>query len=182
MGGRLLVLPPKPDRLSKSRSAKASTPSDEPRDTKRPPSPTGARDCGAFSPISASTELCRFLDLVPHRHAAPTPQAKQPVACRPMMRRGWRREAVIVEEVDAAALAVVEWQSQDLQISIDRIRAVMHHFQGDRRERKSIAKPSRKLWTRLARAGWAISPAVERLDGQLRRTPPCRVEGWDCDQ
>ena len=32
--------------------------------------------------------------------------------------------------------------------SIDRIRAVMHHFRGERDSRKSIA-PSRKLWTAL---------------------------------
>jgi hypothetical protein len=32
--------------------------------------------------------------------------------------------------------------------SIDRIRAVMHHFRGERDSRKSIA-PSRKLWTSL---------------------------------
>jgi hypothetical protein len=41
------------------------------------------------------------------------------------------------------------------QISIDRIRAVMHHFQGEQGERKSIA-PSRKLWT-----------ALHALDGYL---------------
>ena len=32
--------------------------------------------------------------------------------------------------------------------SIDRIRAAMHHFRGERDSRKSIA-PSRKLWTAL---------------------------------
>jgi hypothetical protein len=49
----------------------------------------------------------------------------------------------------------MEWQSQGRQISIDRIRAVMHHFQGEQGQRKSIA-PSRKLWT-----------ALHALDGYL---------------
>ena len=39
--------------------------------------------------------------------------------------------------------------------SIDRIRTVMHHFQGEPSSRKSIA-PSRKLWT-----------ALQALDGYL---------------
>jgi hypothetical protein len=46
-------------------------------------------------------------------------------------------------------------KAKDTQISIDRIRAVMHHFQGEQGERKSIA-PSRKLWT-----------ALHALDGYL---------------
>jgi len=39
--------------------------------------------------------------------------------------------------------------------SIGRIRAVMHHFQGEQGQRRSIA-PSRKLWT-----------ALHALDGYL---------------
>jgi len=46
-------------------------------------------------------------------------------------------------------------KATDAQISIDRIRAVMHHFQGEHAQRKSIA-PSRKLWT-----------ALQALDGYL---------------
>jgi hypothetical protein len=42
------------------------------------------------------------------------------------------------------------------QISIDRIRAVMHHYHGETSVRRSIA-PSRKLWTALhALAGYLI--------------------------
>jgi hypothetical protein len=39
-------------------------------------------------------------------------------------------------------------KAKDAQISFDRIRAVMHHFQGEQVKHKSIA-PSRKLWTAL---------------------------------
>jgi hypothetical protein len=46
-------------------------------------------------------------------------------------------------------------KAKDAQISIDRIRAVMHHFQGETSVRRSIA-PSRKLWT-----------ALHALDGYL---------------
>jgi hypothetical protein len=46
-------------------------------------------------------------------------------------------------------------KAKDAQISIDRIRAVMHHFQGEQGQRRSIA-PSRKLWT-----------ALHALDGYL---------------
>src|SRR6195256_5376439 len=42
----------------------------------------------------------------------------------------------------------MEWQSKNARKSIDRVRAVMHHFRGEPDSRKSIA-PSRKLWTAL---------------------------------
>src|SRR4030081_3155566 len=49
----------------------------------------------------------------------------------------------------------MEWESKKRTKSIDRIRTVMHHFQGEPDSRKSIA-PSRKLWT-----------ALQALDGYL---------------
>jgi hypothetical protein len=64
-------------------------------------------------------------------------------------------KAVIVEEVERLHWRLWNGKAKDAQISIDRIRAVMHHFQGERGERKSIA-PSRKLWT-----------ALHALDGYL---------------
>ena len=71
-------------------------------------------------------------------------------------------KAVIVEEVERLHWRLWNGKAKDAQIGIDRIRAAMHHFQGEQGERKSIA-PSRKLWTTLHR--WmAISPA--------------RVTGW----
>ena len=64
-------------------------------------------------------------------------------------------KAVIVEEVERLHWRLWNGKAKDAQISIDRIRAVMHHFQGEQGERKSIA-PSRKLWT-----------ALNALDGYL---------------
>ena len=48
----------------------------------------------------------------------------------------------------AIALADLEWKSEERGKTIDRIRAVIHHFRGEWDSRKSIA-PSRKLWTGL---------------------------------
>jgi len=64
-------------------------------------------------------------------------------------------KAVIVEEVERLHWRIWNGKAQDAQISINRIRAVMHHFQGEPDQRRSIA-PSRKLWT-----------ALHALDGYL---------------
>jgi hypothetical protein len=64
-------------------------------------------------------------------------------------------KAVIVEEVERLHWRLWNGKAKNARISIDRIRAVMHHFQGEKGERKSIA-PSRKLWT-----------ALHTLDGYL---------------
>jgi hypothetical protein len=64
-------------------------------------------------------------------------------------------KAVIVEEVDRLHWRLWNGKAKDAHISIDRIRAVTHHFQGEQGQRKSIA-PSRKLWT-----------ALHALDGYL---------------
>jgi hypothetical protein len=64
-------------------------------------------------------------------------------------------KAVIVEEVERLHWRLWNGKAKDAQISIDRIRAVMHHFQGEQGPRKSIAL-SRKLWT-----------ALHALDGYL---------------
>jgi hypothetical protein len=64
-------------------------------------------------------------------------------------------KAVIVAEVDRLHWRLWNGKAKDAQISIDRIRAVMHHFQGEQGQRRSIA-PSRKLWT-----------ALHALDGYL---------------
>jgi len=57
-------------------------------------------------------------------------------------------KAVIMAEVERLHWRIWNGKAKDAQISIDRIRAVMHHFQGEPEGRKSIA-PSRKLWTAL---------------------------------
>jgi hypothetical protein len=64
-------------------------------------------------------------------------------------------KAVIVEEVDRLHWRLWNGKAKDAQISIDRIRAVIHHFQGEQGQRRSMA-PSRKLWT-----------ALHALDGYL---------------
>ena len=57
-------------------------------------------------------------------------------------------KAVIVAEVERLHWRVWNGKAKNAGKSIDRIRAVMHHFRSERDSRKSIA-PSRKLWTAL---------------------------------
>jgi hypothetical protein len=57
-------------------------------------------------------------------------------------------KAVIVEEVDRLRWRLWNGKAKDAQISIDRISAVMHPFQGETDRRKSIV-PSKKLCTAL---------------------------------
>jgi hypothetical protein len=57
-------------------------------------------------------------------------------------------KAVIVAEVERLHWRLWNGKAKDAQISIDRIRAVMHLFQGETDGRKLIAPP-RKLWTAL---------------------------------
>jgi hypothetical protein len=64
-------------------------------------------------------------------------------------------KTVIVAEVDRLPWRLWNGKAKDAQISIDRIRMVMHHFRGEQGGRKSIA-PARKLWT-----------ALHALDGYL---------------
>jgi hypothetical protein len=64
-------------------------------------------------------------------------------------------KAVIVEEVERLHWRIWNGNATNAGKSIDRIREVMHHFQGEPGSRKSIA-PSRKLWT-----------ALHALDGYL---------------
>jgi len=64
-------------------------------------------------------------------------------------------KAVIVEAVERLHWRLWNGKAKDAQISIDHIRAVMHHFQDEQGQPQSIA-PSRKLWT-----------ALHALDGYL---------------
>jgi hypothetical protein len=64
-------------------------------------------------------------------------------------------KAVIVAEVERLHWRLWNGKAKNARTSIDRIRAVLHHFQGEPGRRKSIA-PSRKLWT-----------ALHALDGYL---------------
>jgi hypothetical protein len=64
-------------------------------------------------------------------------------------------KAAIVEEVERLPWRIWNGNATNAGKSIDRIRAVMHHFQGEPGSRRSIA-PSRKPWT-----------ASHALDGYL---------------
>jgi hypothetical protein len=64
-------------------------------------------------------------------------------------------KAVIVKEVDRLHWRLWNGKATNARISIDRIRAVMHHFKDGPDTRKSTA-PSHKLWT-----------ALHALDGYL---------------
>jgi hypothetical protein len=64
-------------------------------------------------------------------------------------------KAVIVREVERLHWRIWNGKAKNARESIDLIRAVMHHFQGEPGTQKSVA-PSRKLWT-----------ALHALDGYL---------------
>ena len=64
-------------------------------------------------------------------------------------------KAVIVEAVERLRWWLWNGKAKDAKLSLDRIRAVMHHFRGEPGSRRAIA-PSRKLWT-----------ALQALDGYL---------------
>jgi len=57
-------------------------------------------------------------------------------------------KAAITAEVERLHRHIRNGKAKDAQVSIDRIRAVMHHFQGELDQRRSTT-PSRKLWTAL---------------------------------
>jgi hypothetical protein len=64
-------------------------------------------------------------------------------------------KAVIVAEVERLHWRLWNGKAKNARTSIDRIRAVMHHFPGEQGRRKSVT-PARKLWT-----------ALQALDGYL---------------
>jgi hypothetical protein len=82
-------------------------------------------------------------------------------------------KAVIVEEVERLRWRLWNGKARDAQISIDRIRAVMHLFRGEPDSRRSIA-PSRKLWTALrtlndylvGQSDWLVNYAERHRAGQ----------------
>ena len=94
--------------------------------------------------------------------------------------------AVIVEAVERLQWRNWNGKAQDAQISIDRIRAVMHHFPGEPDQRRSAA-PSRKLWTALRALdgyltgqGTGLANDAERRRAGLRapRSPKGRPTSW----
>jgi hypothetical protein len=81
-------------------------------------------------------------------------------------------KAVIVVEADRLRWRLWNGKAKDAQASIERIRAVMHHFRGEPGSRRSIA-PSRKLWTALlaldgylvGQADWTVNYAERHRAG-----------------
>jgi len=81
-------------------------------------------------------------------------------------------KAVIVEEVERLHWRIWNGKAKDAQISIDHIRAVMHHFRGEPDQRRSTA-PSRKLWTALraldgyptSQSAWLVNYAERHRAG-----------------
>ena len=82
-------------------------------------------------------------------------------------------EAVIVEEVERLRWRLWNGKAKDAKVSIDRIRAVKHHFRGEPGSRRSIA-PSRKLWAALralndyltGQSAWLVNYAERHRAGQ----------------
>jgi hypothetical protein len=82
-------------------------------------------------------------------------------------------KAAVVEEVDRLRWRLWNGKAKDAGISLDRIRAVMHHFRGEPDGRRSVA-PSRKLWTALralngyltGQSDWLVNYAERHRAGQ----------------
>jgi len=77
-------------------------------------------------------------------------------------------KAVIVEEVDRLNWRLWNGKAKDAHISIDRISAVVHHFQGETDERKSIA-PSEKLCTALQAQDGYLTGQSDRMVNYAER-------------
>src|SRR3954452_4614491 len=86
-----------------------------------------------------------------------------------------RREAkaAIVAEVDRLRWRLWNGKAKDAQVGIERIRKVMHPFQGETAERPSRVPSSRKLWTALlaldgylvGQADWMVNYAERHRAG-----------------
>jgi hypothetical protein len=87
-------------------------------------------------------------------------------------------KAVIVTDVERLHWRIWNGKATNAGKSIDRIRTVMHHFQGEPGSRKSIA-PSRKSWIALRALDDYLTG--QSLAGQLRGTASCRIAGWHRD-
>ena len=84
-------------------------------------------------------------------------------------------KAAIAEEVERLRWRLWNGKAKDAKLSLDRIRAVMHHFRGEPDSRRSIA-PSRKLWTALlALDGYLVSQADWTVNYAERHRAGLRV-------
>jgi len=85
-------------------------------------------------------------------------------------------KAMIVEEVERLHWRIWNGKAKDAQINIDRIRAVMHHFQGEPDQRGSSA-PSRKLWAALRALDSYLTGQSAGLVNYAERHP--QACGWE---
>ena len=96
-------------------------------------------------------------------------------------------KAVIVTEVDRLHWRIWNGKAKNARKSIDRIRAVMHHFRGEQDTRKSIAS-SRKFWTALralnkyltGQSAWLVNYAERHREGLVLgpQSPKGRRISW----
>src|SRR3954452_4311271 len=77
-------------------------------------------------------------------------------------------KAVIAEEVERLHWRLWNGKARDAGISLDRIRAVTHHFRGEADGRRSVA-PSRKLWTALRALNDYLAGQSDRLVNYAER-------------
>jgi hypothetical protein len=77
-------------------------------------------------------------------------------------------KAVIAEEIERLRWRLWNGKARDAGISLDRIRAVMHHFRGEADGRRSVA-PSRKLWTALRALNDYLTGRSDRLVNYAER-------------
>jgi hypothetical protein len=84
-------------------------------------------------------------------------------------------KAAIIEEVDRLRWRLWNGRAKDAKVSVDRIRAVLHHFRDERGGRGSVA-PSRKLWTALrALDGYLVGQSDRLVDYGERHRAGLRV-------
>jgi hypothetical protein len=84
-------------------------------------------------------------------------------------------KAAVVEEVERLRWRLWNGRAKDAKVSVDRIRAVLHHFRDERGGRGSVA-PSRKLWTALrALDGYLVGQSDRLVDYGERHRAGLRV-------
>jgi hypothetical protein len=84
-------------------------------------------------------------------------------------------KAAVVAEVERLRWRLWNGRAKDAKVSVDRIRAVLHHFRDERGGRGSVA-PSRKLWTALrALDGYLVGQSDRLVDYGERHRAGLRV-------
>ena len=82
-------------------------------------------------------------------------------------------KSTIVDEVERLRWRLWNGKATDAGISLDRIRAVMHHFKGEKAVGPRAGPPSRKLWTALralngyltGQSDWLVNDAARHRAG-----------------